>query len=202
APPVAQPLGSSQALQAWRDQDPYALVAAAAALWRELAALRLGLGLYHPATIGFRAAGGQPGAPDALYAVALAAPLGTLLGRPYRAAPPGILPLDRLGRVPLHPAQAGGGDASRETEAALFAVYALDLLAERPLDSAPQRWDDFVAHLASRQRAFRRPEVAAGLIRGLVEGPTGDLVPQVTALATETETGRPRADETDSRSGG
>jgi hypothetical protein len=183
APPVALPLASSASLRAWRDQDPRALVAAAARLWRELSVLGLGLGMYHPATIGYRVAGGPPGSPGALHAVALAAPLGTLLGRPYRAAPADIPPLDRLGRLPPHPAQAAGTPASRETEAALFAVYALDLLAERPLQRIPRRWDDFVARLSAARRTFREPEVAAGLVDGLTEGASGDLVLRVGALA-------------------
>ncbi|HEV2736224.1 MAG TPA: hypothetical protein VGV85_15350, partial [Longimicrobiaceae bacterium] len=97
APPAALPLASSASLRAWRDQDPRALVAAAARLWRELSAIGLGLGMYHPAVIGYRVAGGPLESTGALHAVALAAPLGTLLGRPYRAAPAGIPPLDRLG---------------------------------------------------------------------------------------------------------
>lgn len=183
APPVTLPLASSASLRAWRDQTPRALVAAAARLWRELSALGLGLGMYHPATIGYRVAGGPPGSPGALHAVALAAPLGTLLGRPYRGSPAGIPPLDRLGRVPPHPAQAAGMLASRETEAALFAVYALDLLAESPLEDVPRQWDDFVARLSAARRKFREPEVAARLIDGLAEGASGELVLQVAALS-------------------
>jgi hypothetical protein len=180
APPTALPLASSAPLRAWRDQHPRALVAAAARLWRDLSAFDLGLGLYHPATIGYRVA--EPGA---LHAVALAAPLGTLLGRPYRVAPPNILPLDRLGRVPPHPSHTSETPAYRETEAALFAVYALDLLAEGPMQGAPQEWDDFVAWLAAPQRNFREPEIAAGLVQGLAEGSADNLVLRVGALAEE-----------------
>ncbi|HSU17488.1 hypothetical protein [Longimicrobium sp.] len=187
APPVALPLASSAALRAWRDQDPRALVAAAARLWRELSVVGLGLGMYHPAAIGYRVAGGPFGSAAALHAVALAAPLGTLLGRPYRAAPAGIPPLDRLGRLPPHPAQAAGTPASRETEAALFAVYALDLLAEAPLESVPEQWEDLVARLSAPQRTFREPEVAAGLVDGLAAGASGDLVLRVAALAGQGE---------------
>lgn len=166
APPAALPLASSAPLRAWRDQDPRALVVAAARLWRELTALGLGLGMYHPATIGYRVAGG----PSALHAMALAAPLGTVLGDPYPAAPAGIPPLDRLGRPPPHPAQAAGTAASQETEAALLAVYALDLLAERPLESVPPHWDDFLAWLSDPQHTFLDPELAAGLIDTLAQG--------------------------------
>jgi len=180
APPTALPLASSAPLRAWRDHDPRALVSAAARLWRDLSAFDLGLGMYHPATIGYRVA--EPGA---LHAVALAAPLGTLLGRPYRLPPPDIPPLDRLGRVPPHPSHTSETPASRETEAALYAVYALDLLAEGPLDGAPREWDDFVAWLAVTQRAFREPELAAGLVQGLAGGSSGDLVLRVAALAGE-----------------
>jgi hypothetical protein len=180
APPAALPLASSAPLRAWRDLDPRALVAAAARLWRELSAAGLGLGMYHPATVGYRVAGGPPGA---LHAVALAAPLGTPFGRPYPAAPAGIPPLDSLGPVPAHPAQAAGGPASREVEAALLAVYALDLLAEGPQEGVPRRWDDLVAWLAEPQRTFREPELAAGLARGLAGGPPSELARRVDALA-------------------
>ncbi|HEY0154941.1 MAG TPA: hypothetical protein VGB92_23220 [Longimicrobium sp.] len=180
APPTALPLASSAPLRAWRDHDPRALVTAAARLWRDLSAFDLGLGLYHPATIGYRVA--EPGA---LYAVALAAPLGTLLGRPYRLLPPDIPPLDRLGRVPPHPSQTSETPASRETEAALFAVYALDLLAEAPMQGAPRDWDEFVAWLADPQRTFREPEMAAGLVHGLAAGSSDDLALRVAALAGE-----------------
>lgn len=179
APPTALPLASSAPLRAWRDHDPRALVAAAARLWRDLTAFDLGLGMYHPATIGYRVA--EPGA---LHAVALAAPLGTLLGRPYRLLPPDIPPLDRLGRVPPHPSQTSETPSSREIEAALFAVYALDLLAEAPREGSPREWDGFVAWLAAPQRTFHEPELAAGLVQGLVEGASGDLVLRVAALAT------------------
>ena len=178
APPTALPLASSAPLRAWRDHDPRALVVAAARLWRDLSAFDLGLGLYHPATIGYRVA--EPGA---LHAVALAAPLGTLLGRPYRLLPPGIPPLDRLGRVPPHPSQTSETPSSRETEAALFAMYALDLLAVSPTEGAPREWDDFVAWLAAPQRAFREPELAAGLVQGLAAGSSDDLVLKIAALA-------------------
>jgi hypothetical protein len=185
APPAALPLASSAPLRAWRDVDPRALVAAAARLWRELSAIGLGLGMYHPAAIGYRVAGGPPGSPGALHAAALAAPLGTPLGRPYGATPAGIPPLDRLGPLPPHPAQAAGTPASREVEAALFAVYALDLLAEDRLEGGPPQWDDFVAWLSAPQRTFHEPELAAGLVRGLAGGSTGDLVLRVAALAGE-----------------
>ncbi|HEX8670555.1 MAG TPA: hypothetical protein VF710_01630 [Longimicrobium sp.] len=180
APPTALPLASSAPLRAWRDHDPRALVVAAARLWRDLSAFDLGLGLYHPATIGYRVA--EPGA---LHAVALAAPLGTLLGRPYRLPSPNIPPLDRLGRVPPHPSHTSETPSSRETEAALFAVYALDLLAESPMEGAPREWDDFVAWLAVPQRAFREPELAAGLVQGLADGASQDLALRVAALAGE-----------------
>ena len=183
APPAALALASSAPLRAWRDVDPLALVAAAARLWREFSAMGLGLGTYHPATIGYRVAGGPPGSPCALHAVALAAPLGTLLGRRYCAAPAGIPPLDRVGRVPPHPAQDAGKPASREVEAALFAVYALDLLAEGPLRGAPRPWYAFVAWLSAPERTFREPELAAGLAGGLAEGSSGELVLRVAALA-------------------
>jgi hypothetical protein len=159
---------------------PRALLVATARLWRDLSAFDLGLGLYHPATIGYRVA--EPGA---LHAVALAAPLGTLLGRPYRLLPPDIPPLDRLGRVPPHPSQTSDTPASRETEAALFAVYALDLLAESPMEGAPREWDDFVAWLAAHQRAFREPDLASGLAQGLADASSDDLVLRVAALAAE-----------------
>lgn len=187
APPTALPLASSTVLQTWREQDPRALLVAAARLWRDLTAFDLGLGMYHPATIGYRVAG-----PGALHAVALAAPLGTLLGRPYRVPPPGIPPLDRLGRVPPHLAHTAEIPASRETEAALFAVYALDLLAEGPLTGAPQQWDDFASWLAAPGRAFREPELAAGLIDGLAEGSSDDLMLRIAALAGEGEGRRGR----------
>ncbi|MBV9772883.1 MAG: hypothetical protein JO040_02995 [Gemmatimonadetes bacterium] len=180
AQPAALPLASSAPLRAWRDQDPLALVAAAARLWRDLSVIGLGLGMYHPATIGYRVAGGPPGA---LHAVALAAPLGTPLGTPYRAAPAGVPPLDRLGRLPPHPGQAEGMLASREIEAALFAVYALDLLVEGPVESVPRQWDDLVAWLSEPQRTFREPELAAGLVTGLAEGSSDDLVLRVAELA-------------------
>lgn len=171
APPVALPLASSPPLHAWRDQDPGALVAAAARLWNELSAAGLALGMYHPATIGYRV-----GSPGALHAVALAAPLGTPLGTPYRAAPPGIHPLDRLGHLPPHPGHATGAPATPETEAALFVIYALDLLADHPLQHAPRRWTDFVAWLSSAQGTFREPELAASLIQSLADGRSADLV--------------------------
>lgn len=183
APPAALPLASSASLRAWRDQDPRALVAAAARLWRELSAIGLGLGMYHPAALGYRVAGGPPGSPGALHAMVLAAPLGTLLGRPYRAAPDGIPPLDGLGRLPLHPAQAAGAPASRETEAALFAVYALDLLTVGPPEDVPRQWDAFVAWLSAPERTFREPELAAVLARGLAGESPGDLALRVAALA-------------------
>lgn len=182
APPAALPLAASAALRAWREQHPRALVAAAARLWRDLSAMQLGLGLYHPATIGYRVAG-PLGSSGALHAVALAAPLGTRLREPYRAAPPGIPPLDRLGCVPPYPPQAAAAPASRETEAALFAVYALDLLAERPLESVPRQWDELVSLLSAPQQTFREPEVATGLVHGLAEGSSGHLLLQVAALA-------------------
>ncbi len=182
APPAALPLASSTSLRAWRDQDPLALVAAAARLWRDLSEIGLGLGMYHPATIGYRVAEGRLGAPRALHAVALAAPLGTPLGVPYRAAPAGVPPLERLGALPPHPAQVGGTPASREVEAALFAVYALDLLAEAPLQGVPEHWGDFLAQLSAPGRTFRELETAAGLIDGLTEGSSGDLVLRVAAL--------------------
>lgn len=182
APPTALPLASSAPLRAWRDHDSRGLVVAAARLWRDLSEFDLGLGMYHPATLGYRVA--EPGA---LHAVALAAPLGTLLGRPYRVAPPGIPPLDRLGRVPPHPAHAMETPASRETEAALFAVYALDLLAEGPLEGAPRDWNDFVAWLAAPERTFREPELAARLVKGLAGGSADDLVLRVAALARKGE---------------
>lgn len=153
-----------------------ALVAAAARLWRELADYGLGLGMYHPAAMGYRVE-----SPGALHAIALAAPLGTVLGAPYRAAPAGIAPLERLGRVPPHPAQAAGALASPESEAALFAVYALDLLAEAPLQVAPRQWDDLVAWLAAT--TFQEPDLASALIHGLGEGSSGELVRHVAALA-------------------
>ena len=183
APPSALPLASSAPLRVWRDQDPRALLAAAARLWRELSALGLGLGMYHPATIGYRAAGG----PGALHAVALAAPLGTKLGEPYPAPPAGIPPLDRLGPPPPHPAQAPGTPANRETEAALFALYALDLLAEHAVVNMPQQWDDYIAWLSDPQQTFREPELAAGLIEELAAGSSADLVLRVAALAGEGE---------------
>jgi hypothetical protein len=168
APPVAQPLASSAPLRAWRDQEPRALVAAAARLWREITEAGLGLGIYHPAVIGYRV-----GSPGALHALALAAPRGTQLGTPYPAAPAGIPPLDRLGLLPPHPSQAAGALASRETEAALFAVYALDLLAEHPLEHVPLHWDSFVARLSAA--TFREPELAAGLLQALAAGNSAEL---------------------------
>jgi hypothetical protein len=176
APPAALPLASSAPLRAWRDQDPRALVAAAARLWRDLSDYGLGLGMYHPAAIGYRVE-----SPGALHAAVLAAPLGTVLGEPYRAAPAGVPPLERLGRVPPNPAQAPGTPASPEAEAALFAVYALDLLAESPLSSVPRHWDDFAARLSAP--AYREPELAAALVAGLAEGSAGDLARHVAALA-------------------
>jgi hypothetical protein len=182
APPTALPLASSAPLRAWRDKDPRTLVAAAARLWRELSAFDLALGLYHPATIGYRVA-----APVALHAMALAAPLGTLLGSPYRTAPPGIPPFERLGRVPPHPVHVTETPATRDTEAALFAVYALDLLADGPQKGAPRDWNDFVAWLAAPERTFREPELAAWLAQGLSDPPSGDLALRVAALAGKSE---------------
>jgi hypothetical protein len=196
APPAALPLASSAPLRAWRDLDPRVLVAAAARLWRELSGFDLALGMYHPATTGYRVAGGPAGWPGALHAVALAAPLGTLLGRPYRAAPPDIPPFERLGRVPPHPSQVSETPASRESEAALLAVYALDLLAEGPLQGAPREWDDFVAWLAAPQQTFREPDLAAELVQGLAVGSADDLVLRVAALAGKSE------DEADSKQSG
>ncbi len=180
APPLALPLSSSAALRAWRERDPRALVAAAARLWRDLTDVGLALGMYHPATIGYRVAGGRAGA---LHAAVLAAPLGASLGAPYRPAPAGVPPLDRLGHIPPHPAQADEGPVTPEPEAALFAVYALDLLAEHPLQGAPRHWNDFVAWLWTGQRAFREPELASALVDGLAGESRGGLVPQVSALA-------------------
>lgn len=179
APPVALPVASSTPLRAWRDQDPRAFVAAAARLWRELSMAGLALGMYHPATIGYRVA-----SPGALHAVALAAPLGCALGTPYRAAPAGIPPLDRLERIPPHPALDAGALVTPETEAVLFVLYALDLLAEYPLETAPRRWDDFIAWLSSLH-GFREPELAATLIQSLAEGSSAGLVLQIAALPGE-----------------
>ena len=181
-PPVALPVASSAPLRAWRDQDPRALLVAAARLWHELTMAGLALGMYHPAAIGYRVAG-----PDTLHAVALAAPMGTPFGTPYPAAPPGIPPLDRLGRLPPHPARSAGAPASRESEAAVFAVYALDLLAERPLEGAPPHWNGFVAWLYAGREAFRDPELAARLIDGLMEGALGDLITKVSHGDTEAQ---------------
>jgi hypothetical protein len=172
APPLALTPESSLALRSWLQRDPQAFAAAVARLWKRLADAGLALGFYHASTLAFRVRVGTPGAPGALEAVAVAAPLGTRLGAAYRqsARVLNLFPaFERLGGASLPPAQVKGNVALPETEAAAAALYQLDLLATRPVpipDGTP--WDEVVDILAATPPGqFHGAAVAERLIAAL-----------------------------------
>jgi hypothetical protein len=136
APPLALSPESSLTLRNWREEDPVAIVAAAARLWRRFTDAGLALGFYHAATLAFRMHSGESGSGGVLEAVAIAAPLGTRLGRMYRRSigTKDMFPIyHRLGSLPFQPAIVSGSLALPDTEAAALSLYGLDTLACRPV---------------------------------------------------------------------
>ena len=172
APPLALTPESSLALGSWRRSDPLAFATAVARLWGRFTEAGLALGFYHASTLAFRVRLASGGAPGALKAVAVAAPLGTRLDETYRRSVGELTlfpPFERLGGVRLPPAQAEGGVALPETEAAAAALYQLDLLATRPLPiPAGVPWDEVVDMLAAAPPdRFHAPDLAEQLVRAL-----------------------------------
>jgi hypothetical protein len=136
-PPFGARLDESPPMEAWlRANYGRALLGAGARLWTRVNKAGYALGVYHLDAMVFRTGWSPPGGFPTAHTVATDAPYGCVLGQYYRRPPADPLYLPRyagLGGHVLPPGVAEGEVALPETEAQAFALFALDVLASRPL---------------------------------------------------------------------
>ncbi|HEX8317349.1 hypothetical protein [Longimicrobium sp.] len=140
-PPFGARLDESPPMETWlRASYGRAQLGAAARLWTRVNKAGYALGVYHLDAMVFRTGWSPPGGFPTAHAVATDAPYGCVLGQYYRRPPADPLYLPRyagLGGHVLPPGVAQGEVALPECEAQAFALFALDVLASRPLPLSP-----------------------------------------------------------------
>jgi hypothetical protein len=169
-PPFGARLDESPPMEAWlRASYGRALLGAAARLWTRVNKAGYALGVYHLDAMVFRTGWSPPGGFPTAHAVATDAPYACMLGQYYRRPPADPLYLPRyagLGGHVLPPAVAEGEVALPECEAQSFALFALDVLASRPLPLSPVTPAvELAAMLPDFENHFTQP----GLVRPLAD---------------------------------
>jgi hypothetical protein len=140
-PPFGTRLDESPPMEAWlRAHYGRGLLGAAARLWTRVNKAGYALGVYHLDAMVFRTGWSPPGGFATAHAVATDAPYGCVLGQYYHRPPAGPTHLPRYARLGGHvipPGVAEGEVSLPATEAQAFALFALDVLAIRPLPLSP-----------------------------------------------------------------
>jgi hypothetical protein len=169
-PPFGARLDESPPMETWlRANYGRALLGAAARLWTRVNKAGYALGVYHLDAMMFRTGWSPPGGFPTAHAVATNAPYACALGQYYRRPPADPLYLPRyagLGGNVLPPGVAEGGVALPETEAQAFALFALDVLASRPL---PLSSVTPAVELAAMLPDFGNHFIQPALVRPLAE---------------------------------
>lgn len=171
-PPFGARAGESPPMDTWlRASSGAAMLRAVARLWLRINKAGHALGVYHVDALVFRTGWSPPRGLPTAHAIAAAAPYGCALGRHYRRPPADLshVPLYAgLGGRVLPPAVAEGAVALPETEAQAFALFALDVLAARPLPlSGVTPAVELAAMVPDFQDHFAHPELLSALASAL-----------------------------------
>jgi hypothetical protein len=170
APPFALSLGQSPPLMRWAASKPLGLIFAVARLSVRLWRAGLALGLYHRDAFAFRVERTPRGVLRPLPVIVMA-PLAASMGHPRP-----VIATDRapgfagLGVNVLLPALASGYPGTPGNEAQAFILFALDLLARRPLSSPVRTLDDLAsAAAADPDETFQESTGAIHFIQALTD---------------------------------
>jgi hypothetical protein len=166
-PPLGLRAAELPPLDAWlRSGASRPLLGAAARLWLRITKAGYALGVYHADAFLFAIGWGGAGKEPAAHAVVTDAPFAAPLGKFHRRPPPdeALVPFyASLGCRVLPPAAAAGEVALPATEVQAFALFALDVLAQKPLplsgivpcEALAEMVPDFAASFVYPQTATR-----------------------------------------------
>ncbi len=177
ARPYALRLEECPPVEQWLQRESRtALIRAVARLLTTIHETGYALGVCHMGAFAFGMEWRSLSAPPHPTATLIHAPAATRLGH-YHAPPQQTSPTDTVRYSHLcfkgfPPAVEKGETALPETDAAAFAVFALDVLAEKPLPMkwASLKWDDIPFVIADcAEQCFPRPQLAIDVARTLAD---------------------------------